>query len=70
MGQHLVAKIDENGVRSSPGTIPGYPLHLWTLLVVISARFPHESLTLWEASGLSLLSLFGVFVLLVFVLLS
>ena len=33
----LVAKIDENGIRSSPGTIPGYPLHPWTLLVVTSA---------------------------------
>ena len=59
----LVAKIDENGVRSSPGTIPGYPLHP-------SAGFGHEALTFWEASGVSLLSLFGVFVLLVFFLLS
>ena len=32
-----------------------------TLLVVLSAGFPHESLTLWEASGVSLLSLFGLF---------
>ena len=38
----MVAKIDENGVRSSPGTIPGYPLHPWTLLVVTSAGFLHE----------------------------
>ena len=66
----LVAKIDENGVRRTPGTILGHPLHPRTLLVVQSARFPHESVTLWEASGVSLLSLFGVFVLLVFLLLS
>ena len=58
--------IDENGVRSSPGTILGYPLHPRTLLIVQSARFPHESVTLWEASGVSLLSLFGVFGPLVF----
>ena len=66
----LVAKIDENGVRSSPGTIPGYPLHPWTLLVIMSAAFGHEGVTFWEASGVSLLSLFGVFVRLVFFLLS
>ena len=60
----LVAKIDENGVRSSPGTIPGYPLHPWTLLVTT------KGVTFWEASGVSLLSLFGVFVRLVFFLLS
>ena len=38
----LVAKIDENGVRSSPGTILGYPLHPRTLLVTTSAGFLHE----------------------------
>ena len=66
----LVAKIDENGVRSSPGTIPGYPLHPWTLLVVTCADSRVEGVTFWEASGVSLFSLFGVFVLLVFFLLS
>ena len=62
----LVAKIDENGVRSSPGTIPGYPLHPWTLLVATCADSRVEGVTFWEASGVSLFSLFGVFVLLVF----
>ena len=62
----LVSKIDENGVRRSPGTILGYPVHPSTFLDTPSARFPHESVTLWGASGVSLLSLFGVFVLLVF----
>ena len=64
--ENLVAKIDENGVRSSSGTTLGYPLHPWMVLVTTSAGSAHEKVTFWEAFWGRILTLFGIIFLLFF----
>ena len=49
----LVAKIDENGVRRSPGTILGYPVHPSTFLDGTSARSPRKCHSLGGFWGLT-----------------